>query len=170
MRKYVLFAAALSCVASIQTAEARRHDRAGAHCRLGKIYRPSLGICESRGAFRSAMRDLAPAAGPTRRELRRMARQERRQHRRAMREAARQEARDRAARLLPTRPYPQRDEAETVAEGPATTSALPSPGAETLACSATPAAGFSAIPWTPSGPFSLNPLPRYARADLDWRR
>jgi hypothetical protein len=147
MRKYVLFAAALSCVASIQTAEARRHDRAGAHCRLGKIYRPSLGICESRGAFRSAMRDLAPAAGPTRRELR-----------------------DRAARLLPTRPYPQRDEAETVAEGPATTSALPSPGAETLACSATPAAGFSAIPWTPSGPFSLNPLPRYARADLDWRR
>ncbi|GJD55602.1 hypothetical protein MTDSW087_05458 [Methylobacterium dankookense] len=170
MRKYVFFVAVLSCVASIQTAEARRHDRGGAHCRLGKIYRPSLGICESRAAFRSAMRDLAPAAEPSRRALRRMARAERRQHRREMREAARLEARSRVARLLPTRPYPQRDEAETVAEGPATTSALPSPGAEALACPVTPSAGFSEIPWTPSGPFSLNPLPRYARADLDWRR
>lgn len=30
---------------------------------------------------------------------------------------------------------------------------------------------FSNIPWTASGPFSLNPLPRYAaRLDLDWRQ
>lgn len=194
MRKYVFLVAAITCVISVSTADARRHDRVGARCRLGLIYRPSLGTCESRSAFRQAMReakrDVEPAARVSRRELRRVARAERRRHRRELRQAARAAAvaeraedrpRDgqsgrtgertgeRAARLLPTRPVPDPGQAGALEE-PTTTAALPSTDAPIGHCSVPVQAGFSEIPWTDRGPFSLNPLPRFAaRADLDWR-
>ena len=98
-----------------------------------------------------------------------------------MREAASERDATRPSRLLPTRPVGQTDPGRTdpgegrvavrVAEAVVAPGDAAPVAADPPARPAPPPVQFADIPWTVSGPFSLNPLPRYAaRHDLDWRQ
>lgn len=175
MRNHVFFWAIAACLALTGTVEARSRHRGAGHCAIGQMYRPSLGTCQSRALFRRSMRKVATDARGARESLRHAARRDRRQRLREARATAeRPEARPN--RLLPTRPVPRADhaldeaavraaEAATMPDAPATGPASPP------ARNGPAPVEFAAIPWTASGPFSLDPRPRYAaRSDLDWRR
>ncbi|ACL61579.1 hypothetical protein [Methylobacterium nodulans] len=118
------------------------------------------------------MREVAKFERKSRRELRRLSRRERRQYVREMREAARETHEERPSRRLPPQPDVQKDFVEGEAAVQAAEAAMTQDTeAHAPAGPALPQVEFSGIPWTYSGPLSLNPLPRYASRDgLDWRR
>lgn len=170
MHKYVVLGAAIAGLMLTTSAEARRRHHGGAQCRLGQMYRPSLGICESRSAHRQTMRAASRFEEKSRRELRRMSRRERREYRREMREAARQEREEAPRnRVLARGPVIH---VETEADTQAAEAAMEAPKTTPIVVARPRATqdDFSGIPWTFAGPFSLNPLPRYAsRVDTNWR-
>lgn len=119
------------------------------------------------------MRAVAKFERKSRRELRQLSRRERRQYLREMREAARETHEERPSRPFPPQRYVQKDFAESEAAVQAAEAAMTPKDTEAHASArpALPQVEFSGIPWTYSGPLSLNPLPRYASRDgLDWRR
>lgn len=176
MRKRVFFGAAIACFALVSTVDARSYHRSGAHCTGGQMYRPSLGTCQSRTAFRRSMHKIATYSPRSRKIWRHSTRQDRRESVREARVIARVARETSPNRMLPTLPYFQKEYVEGESEVQAAELAMTSENSQTQAAQSptrtTPMQGeFSAIPWAVSGPFSLNPLPRYAeRHDLDWRR